>query len=183
MHWVVVVLLAAGCRIGFDRGATGDDVAPDDARLDTKPPVDVPFDDTAPMNCPAGYQSIGVLGSKYKAVDTSRTWAQAQATCVADGTHLAIAGNFDELSSVATLLPTRDLWLGVTDNVTLGTWRTVTGDIATYLPWASDEPDVAVDQRCVETEFPLYNFIDQDCMEDRRFICECDGRASDPTSY
>jgi len=182
VRWVVFSLLLASCRIGFDHRGANDDVVPvDDARSEAI--VDVPFDDTAPVNCPQGYASIGIAGSKYKPIDNSLTWSQAQAACVADGTHLAIIDNINERSAVTGLLPTRDLWLGVTDRITIGTWRTVTGDIATYLPWDSSEPDADVTDRCVETEFPLYGFIDQDCTSDRRFVCECDGRASDPTSY
>ena len=177
---MVLLIFACACRVGFDHGKPGD-ASLDDANGQLV--FDVPFDDTAPVNCPASYQSIGVPGSKYRGVDNSVTWAQAQAACVADGTHLLIINDLNERSVVPALLPTRDLWIGVTDLVALGAWRTVTGDAATYLPWDNSEPDNAADERCVETEYPLFNYIDQDCTSGRRFVCECDGRAADPASY
>ena len=121
---VVVLVVLAGCRIGFDR--VTDDAVPRDGAPD----------DSAPR-----------------------------------------------VTAVVQLLPTRDIWVGVTARVALGTWHTVTDDLATYLPWSTGEPDGTRLERCVETEFPLYNFIDQDCTVGRRFICECDGKGSDPTAY
>lgn len=183
MRVVAVLVLLVGCRVNFDRAEVGDDVAPDDAARDSEYLVDAIFDDGAPASCPDGYMSVGVPGSKYKAVDDSLSWTQAQAACVADGQHLAIYDDALERSIVPFLLPLDDQWLGVTDRITLGTWRTVTGAPATYLPWSSGEPDVSSLERCVEAESPAFEIIDQDCASGRRYICECDGRATDPASY
>ncbi len=174
-----VLVLAAGCRIGFERvgdmmpadGSTGDSIT-DGLRPDGF---------LAP--CPASYQTVGATTSRYRAVDDSISWDQAQAACAADGQHLAIFETQNERDLITALLPARDLWVGVTDRVTLGTWLTVTGVPATYLPWAAGEPDVVTTERCVETESPAYNYIDQLCSQGRRYVCECDGVASDPSAY
>jgi hypothetical protein len=178
----VLVLLAA-CRIGFDDTRMASDDAPViDAAPDT-PTTDSAID-AINADCPASYTAIPGTTSKYKAVDNSSTWTQAQSACVADGTHLVIFDNATERSLVTgVLLPLDDWWVGVTDRVALGTWLTVTNEPAAYLPWTSGEPDLVSTERCVEAESPAFNFIDQDCAAGRRYVCECDGKASVPSSY
>jgi hypothetical protein len=145
--------------------------------------IDAPFDDTAPVNCPASYASIGVAGSKYRANGNSFTWTQAQAMCVADGTHLVVFQDDAERAMVTALLPGDNQWVGVTDRITLGTWLAVTGATATYLPWEPSEPDLTADERCVAAKPSSFNYEDNDCLSGRRFVCECDGTPSNPSSY
>ncbi|MDQ3366568.1 MAG: C-type lectin domain-containing protein [Myxococcota bacterium] len=178
----IVLVLMVGCRAGFDPIGGGDDV-PGDAPGDELVATDGPLPDTMAIACPAGYQQTAIAGSKYKAVDDSETWTGAQAACLADGQHLVIFDDAVERSVVTMLLPGRDLWVGVSDRITLGTWTTVTGGAAVYLPWASGEPALDPLERCVEAESPGYALIEQSCSSGRRYICECDGIASDPASY
>ncbi len=179
-------VLVAGCRIGFEP-IRGGDAMPADGSITGDVTSDGITDGLRPDGflapCPASYQIVVATTSKYLAVDNSATWDQAQAACAADGQHLAIFEDQNERDLVVTLLPTRDLWIGVTDRVTLGTWLTVTGVPATYLPWTAGEPDLITSERCVETESPAYNYIDQLCSATQRYVCECDGIASDPASY
>lgn len=177
-----LVLLLAACRIGFDDTRMASDDAPMvDAAPDTASDSAI---DASNVGCPGEYVSVAGTTSKYKAVDNSSTWLQAQAACVAEGTHLVIFEDATERAIItAALLPQADWWVGVTDRVALGTWLTVTNETATYLPWSAGEPDLIATERCVEAESPAFNFIDQDCASGRRYVCECDGKASVPSSY
>lgn len=175
-------LVVAGCRIGFDPQLG--DAMPADGMITGDGITDGPRPDGFLAPCPATYQTVVAMTSKYRPVEnTSASWDQAQAACAAEGQHLAIFETQNERDVIATLLPTRDFWVGVTDRVTLGTWLTVTGVPATYLPWTVGEPDVVTTERCVETESPAFNYIDQLCSATLRYVCECDGVASDPSSY
>lgn len=89
-------------------------------------------------DCPAGYTSYG--GHCYKKYDPGQTWAQARATCQADGADLAIINDGAENAFLATLFSTSDALINYTDSAVEGTF--VWGDpSATYSNWAAGEPN------------------------------------------
>ncbi len=186
---VCSVVLAA-CRLGFDRGEgpVGDggirDGEVEDAARDARRDGD-DDDDDAPGDagaCPQSYVVLPAAGtsSRYRAVDDSQTWQAAEAACEADGHHLAIPDAASERTALYQALLTENIWVGVTDRVVEGTWMTVIGTPATYVPWAPGEPDA---EDCVYISSATSLFVAQDCGSGRRYICECDGAAASPTSY
>ena len=183
VHRILLVVCLAACRLGFDRVEGGDDIAGDDA-----PPGDAARDgasdgaDASSLSCPANYMVlVGVQNnSRYRVSHNSREWDEAEAACEADGHHLAIPDNASELTAMYTALITQNIWIGVTDRVVEGTYRTVTGGIQTYLPWGLGEPDT---DDCIFIDGLTTQLVAQDCDSGRRYICECDGAAAVPTSY
>lgn len=181
---LAVACTLAACRFNFD---AVDDIR-DAATSGTSDAIASPSDgsvqsgDVASAGCPAGYTGIVTLTSRYRAIDNSETWLAAEALCEADGTHLVILDDNAEATYVIQLLTGQNVWLGVTDRVTVGTFRAVTGAPAPYLYWASGEPDATAPE-CVYMDGLTGRFADQDCASGRRPICECDGMAVDPSSY
>lgn len=178
--WWLVVLGACGFS---GRTPSVPDAAPADAIL--------------PIACPTGYDATVTAGI-YRVVALPATWDAARADCRKDGptTHLVVLGDDVERVAVRALI-TGDLWLGVTDRVTTGTWRWVTAeDTHGYPPntvgtppWKAGKPDNGDDgaQDCAEMQDSgLWD--DKRCInEENAYVCECDGNAevaaqSDPQS-
>jgi hypothetical protein len=181
------IALSLGCRLGFDRSTTevrdaaeGDGAGQADARVDGQT-IDAVVD-AAPVTCPGNYVTLGVGSSVYRLETNSVTWLSAEQSCEADGQHLVIVDDVTELDAVAAAIPGENIWVGVTDRKTIGTWLKVTGGAATYLPWDSSEPDLA-DFECVYLDAVTLKFVDQGCTSGRRAVCECDTVPPDPTSY
>jgi hypothetical protein len=180
---VLLVVCFAACRIGFDP-IDGDDIvgdAPggqtDGASQDTGGGTD-----GAMVSCPANYTTLlGAFNdSRYRVVDNSSDWDSAQAACEADGHHLAIPDDASERNALYNALIAQNIWVGVTDRITEGVYRSVTGGTVTYLPWGLGEPDP---EDCIYIEGLTTMFRTQDCTSGRRYICECDGAPADPASY
>lgn len=172
MRLVALALVTAGCRIGFGGDHAGRDAA---ARFDAAL-------DGAPIVCPASYVTLGTLPSRYLPIDNSLTWLVAEQACEADGHHLVIIDDATELSRVAASLAGQNIWTGVTDRKTIGTFLEVTGGAASYLPWDTSEPD-ATALECTFLDGLSLKLADQDCTSGRRAVCECDGNAVDPATY
>lgn len=129
--------------------------------------------------CPGDYVAVGP--SKYRYSSTGAMWLNAEADCEDDGsgTHLAIISNGAENDAVETIVGTTRVWLGIHDRVTEGTYRTVTDLPQTYLPWESTEPHGEDDCVTVSDE----QFADEDCIDIRPYVCECDGAAAKPSTF
>ncbi len=186
VHRVVLVVCLAACRLGFDRVDDGDDTAGNDAPLgdgttDTRDGA-IDGGDAASLACPGTYVVLpGVQNnSRYRVINNSSRWDVAEAACEAEGHHLAIPDDASELTAMYTALITQNIWIGVTDRVVEGTFRTVTGGIQTYLPWSPGEPD---EEDCVFIDGLTTQLVAQDCDSGRRYICECDGAPANPASY
>lgn len=180
-----VAVLSAGCRLGFepearhDAGAVTSDADAGGASSDGA--SDGSSADSVSFTCPQAYASIAGTTSKYRFISTSEVWLAAESACEADGWHLAIPDGVVELNILADAAPGTNLWIGVTDRLAVGSWETVTGSTATYLPWEASEPDASAAE-CVQL-VPTFEIADQDCTSGRRAFCECDGLAADPSSY
>ena len=172
--------------MGFDRIDGSDDAAGDagsgDGGTDRDGGSTDATIDGAMLACPGSYTLLlGALNSsRYRVVDNSTDWTVAEAACEADGHHLAIPDNASELTALYTALVTQNIWIGVTDRITEGTYRRVTGGVQTYLPWGIGEPDI---DDCLYIDGLTTQLVAQSCDSGRRYICECDGAAADPASY
>lgn len=131
--------------------------------------------------CPAGYTKIGGLASSYRVSTSNAQWLPAEMDCENDGpgTHLAVIDNAAENTALTSTLTGARFWFGLTDRTTENTWRTVTNNVQTYLPWEPQEPSGEDD--CVAIRDGLIS--DEDCTDNRPFICECDGVAAVPAAY
>jgi hypothetical protein len=124
-----------------------------------------------------------LTAARYRVVNATDIWPQAEAACEADGVaHLAIPNDPFEYTTLATLLVNQNVWLGITDRITVGTFLTVTGVAPPYANWDTGEPTGAAAE-CVQIDGVSTRMKDQGCTSGRRFICECDGAAASPTAY
>jgi len=178
----MIAVATWGCgRSGFEshadaNGADADPNAPD---------ADLDHPDSRPMaNCPGNYVSAGEQSSRYRYIMTTSTWTAAEATCEGDGAgiHLAVFDDGIELAALRSVVGDTDVWTGVTDRITEGSYLSVTGLPAPFLPWSNGEPTGAAED-CVSVEVDDGVAGDADCALLRRPLCECDGIAIVPGSY
>jgi hypothetical protein len=76
--------------------------------------------------------------SYYRSTGTA-TWTTARTNCSNMGGHLVTITTSGEQSFIYGLWPSG--WIGLTDEVTEGTWRWVTGETYSYKNWNSGEPN------------------------------------------
>jgi len=169
---------AIDARIDARVDAPVPDAAPD-ARIDASPPDAMP--DAA--SCPSGYAPAAVGTSMYRTVAGFSSWTSAEADCEDDGpgTHLVVIDDAAENAAVDDML-FGNLWLGLSDRVTEGSFLAVTGGAAPFLAWAAFQPDDFLGQDCVSMNENA-RYSDVDCGSLRGYVCECDGVAPDPASY
>jgi len=67
------------------------------------------------------------------------TWTAARASCISMGGHLVTVTTAAENSFIYGLWPSG--WIGLTDEVTEGTWKWVTGEPYSYSSWNGGEPN------------------------------------------
>lgn len=155
-----VVATACG-RISFDPLG---DPPPVDGVIEDAPAKDADIDAIvrACLTSPA-YTTMGT--SRYREGFAIVSWSSARADCIADGADLWVPNNATEQNAW-----TGD-WIGITDAATEGTWLTVAGTPATFLPWAVLQPDGGIGENCGRTS--NMGFEDRDCNDGRTYVCEC----------
>lgn len=124
-------------------------------------------------NTLSGYTFVGTLnGQRYFRSNSSMTWAQADAAAKAMGGHLLTISNLQE-NQLFTGIGTH--WIGLTDQVTEGTWRWVTGETNTYTNWLGGQPDNSGNQDFVAVNFNSTNqWGDNGALTQLPFILEFD---------
>jgi len=187
VKYAVWLTLFAGCS--FSHGVVASQNGGDDAPTDTPdvidappdtPPVDAMID--APKTCPSDYVAIanGQSTSRYKLYSSASAanivdQNTAKTVCHNGGGYLAIPDNATEMSAFDAIPQNQSqpgYWVGLTDAATEGTWLTVLGGAAPYLPWRAGNPNGGAMANCaVGYNGELY---DVDCaMATYVFICEC----------
>ena len=78
-------------------------------------------------------------GHSYYRSTGSATWTTAKSNCAAMGGYLVTVTSSGENSFLFNLWPSG--WIGLTDEVTEGTWRWVTGETYSYSSWNGGEPN------------------------------------------
>ena len=78
-------------------------------------------------------------GHSYYRSTGSAVWTTARSNCVSMGGHLVTVTSSGENSFLFNLWPSG--WIGLTDEVTEGTWRWVTGETYSYSSWNGGEPN------------------------------------------
>jgi hypothetical protein len=87
-------------------------------------------------------------GHSYYRSTGSATWTTARSNCLAMGGHLVTITTSGEQSFIFNIWPSG--WIGLTDEVTEGTWRWVTGETYSYTNWNSGEPNNAGNEDYVQ---------------------------------
>lgn len=78
-------------------------------------------------------------GHSYYRSTGSANWQTAKTNCANMGGHLVTITSSSEQSFIFNLWPSG--WIGLTDEVTEGTWKWVTGETYSYSNWNSGEPN------------------------------------------
>ena len=128
--------------------------------------------DAGPDLCPTTYAFLGGgLNHKYRLLGTVLTKNQQETVCQGDGAYLAIPDDANELTQVTGL--SGNIWVGVSDQVTENMWLTSLGATATFLPWATGEPDdQGPGEDCVMATATLL-YYDERCGDRHPAVCEC----------
>jgi len=87
-------------------------------------------------------------GHSYYRSTGNAFWLTAKANCEAMGGHLVTVTTSAENSFIFGLWPSG--WIGLTDEVTEGTWRWVTGEVYSYSSWNPGEPNNAGNEDYVQ---------------------------------
>jgi hypothetical protein len=85
--------------------------------------------------------------SYYRSTGTA-TWTTARSNCAAMGGYLVTITTAAEQSFIFNIWPSG--WIGLTDEITEGTWRWVTGETYSYKNWNSGEPNNAGNEDYVQ---------------------------------
>ncbi len=80
-------------------------------------------------------------GHHYMLIKGALTWEEAKSACEALGGHLVTITSAEENAIVRGLLPPENIFIGMSDHVTEGTWVWVTGEEFAYTNWAPGEPN------------------------------------------
>jgi hypothetical protein len=170
-----------GCgRIGLNdvpKDAAVDAAAPDTAIPDA---IDASVIDP----CAPTYTTM-IGQSYYRFSGTPTSWDIAEHACEADGrgSHLVVFGGTLEMNKVEEMVSGTELWVGVTDRVTDGTFLDVMGELPAFLPgWQAMDPSFA-GPGCVKFNPSSRLIHDQDCMTQVAYVCECDGVLARPSSF
>jgi hypothetical protein len=87
-------------------------------------------------------------GHSYYRSTGNAFWSTAKANCEAMGGHLVTVTSAAENNFIFNLWPSG--WIGLTDEVTEGVWRWVTGETYSYSSWNSGEPNNAGNEDYVQ---------------------------------
>jgi hypothetical protein len=155
-------------------GGLGSDGGIVDGRVIDGPPT---------IGCPAGYNALPNAPAnthRYMRVPQDRSWNEQVAFCMQASpanAYLAIPNDAEELAALFMLagggIP---FWTGIHDTTTEGAFIMVRGGTATFLPWATGQPNGGTSENCVAATGT--SFSDERCsgssISFRPAVCECE---------
>jgi hypothetical protein len=127
------------------------------------------------LPCPTGYTQ-GSTGC-HRAVSATADWLTAEKNCEQDGVgaHLVVVDNAAENSALPD-----NVWIGLSERVTAGVFLTVTGQPQGFTAYAPGEP-VSGGAACVESRPDGWH--DDNCYEQKKYVCEFDGVPASSSAY
>ena len=131
------------------------------------------------MSCPSNFMTVS--GHCYLYSATSEQWLDAEQQCEATaGAHLAVVDDSAEAAVIVSLQITEVMWIGASDRIVEGDYRTVT-DQPMYLNWVAGFPTAPED--CVEITGTTGKLKTLSCTNLNQFLCEWDGRPVVPANF
>jgi hypothetical protein len=136
--------------------------------------------DSGPGGCPSTYAALPNAGGHvYKLTSGAALWSTQRDRCMQEGAYLAIPDTEAELTAITTAAAAQRTWIGINDQTTEGTYVTVTGGAATFLPWntATGEPDNPGNmggEDCVAALMATPTIATDRCSISYPAVCECD---------
>ncbi|KAK9531231.1 hypothetical protein VZT92_010670 [Zoarces viviparus] len=115
--------------------------------------------------------------SCYCVSTSKRNWALGRQDCIARGADLVIIDSREEQAFINEIqLSHKEVWIGLTDSVTEGTWMWVDGTPVTTTYWNAGQPNnLGGNERCGETwqrSSGIGVWNDDECANLQNFICE-----------
>lgn len=177
-------MLVAGCgRLGFDtrpHDAAG-------ASADAEIAIDAMLANDAPQlaldagECPMSYTRVGTSCYRFSGAVQVPRWIDGELACEADGVgaHLVTIEDAAEGNLLNQAFIINDYWVGMTDRVTEGQYRNVTGELAPYLVWVPGEPTTS---DCGQFD-DAGLFHVSTCDTSDEYVCEFDGRPAAAGAY
>ena len=148
--------------------------------IDAMLAVDAPMLALDMGQCPPTYTRLGASCYRYSVVQVP-IWLDGELACEADGVgaHLVTIDDATEGNLMATSFGINDFWVGVTDRITEGMYRNVTGELAPYLVWVVGEP---TSSDCAQfDDGGLFHVSTCDTSDE--YVCEFDGRPAQAGAY
>jgi hypothetical protein len=136
------------------------------------PPIDGVID---AAGCQATYSALpGGSAHVYRVLTGTANWSAQRTTCAGEGAYLVEPDDATELAALNMLAGAIEIWIGISDQTTEGTFVTTRDAAITFLPWTAGQPDDAPQGAdCVfSSDTGMYS--DDRCNIARRTICECD---------
>jgi len=141
-----------------------------DAGMDGPVPIDAPV-----TGCPSPYAAVAGSAHRYKVL-TNISWDTAKTECDRTSTaaYVAVPDDATELTNLATVANALPFWIGVDDKMTTGAFVTQKNLPATFLPWATGEPDQSnPPQECVNA-VSATEIATEKCGTSHTAVCECE---------
>lgn len=155
-------------------GSTGIDGGP----IDTPSIIDSAIDSPITTGCPGNYATItGGQGTHRYRLAPTANWSNQRDFCATTtaSAYLAIPDDLAELQALATLAGQARFWVGITDQVTEGTWLNTKGAVQTFLPWTAT-PQIGENppRSCAEGVTATSQINDERCNTQYVAVCECE---------
>lgn len=137
--------------------------------------VDAPIDGRPPAGCPPGYAAVNGSSHRYKALPGNPSWDEARTMCgsATAVTYLALPDDATELANLATLAAPPS-WLGLDDQAIEGTFVNRNNVPATFLPWATGEPDNGPPAENCVAAVSATQIATERCGNRHPAVCECE---------
>jgi hypothetical protein len=114
-------------------------------------------------------------GHCYQFFGVGKTWADAEASCIAKGGHLAAVTSDAEMRLVAGALGaiSPKIWFGASDVAAEASFTWTTGEPFSFAPWGVGEPNNDGEEDCVNAK-PAdgWKWNDGLCSEANSYLCE-----------
>ncbi|KAM3624081.1 uncharacterized protein V6R79_018699 [Siganus canaliculatus] len=113
-----------------------------------------------------------IRDSFYHVSSTAKTWQQSREECQRHGADLIVINSKEE--QIFANRFKKQVWIGLTDSETEGTWKWVDGTALKTSYWGSNEPNGGKRENCGEIKtFDSENsWNDLNCSIPRSWICE-----------
>ncbi len=151
-RWTLALALVGsglGCGVQIGGGEGNPDAANPDARRPVDGGLDAPVD---ARPCTGGDGAMTSGSTCFLLFTTPRSFADAMAACAGLGTTLAVPADAPKYAAAKSLAGSRDVFIGLTDEVTEMTFAWVDATPLVFTAWSPGEPNnggTAFEEDCV----------------------------------